>query len=389
MPRNAFTERQSRGKVPSAVNLAATSADVQWHLAAGTDPVDAEGCRMLEPEQDWRRAVGEIRRLTGAYLNRTNDTARLEGIAAAIGFDPATVDRALQGAGDPHLLVAARLARHAGGALVAVPSPWDRSPAVAGSTRLVEPASEDVAAIQSLLRRLRSATGLALPAFALASGMPLGPAAAAETGEGATLAGAAAFAAHVGLSLRIVGSDDVAAVRSSTRDLGAPPTPPGPIDVGDADADVDWIRRSMEEALAHTRLDAASLARRVHLPEAVSRDAASCRIVGPFKTTASLAAGLGYRLAAVDRSERDQALVDLGASLCTPSPPPGLSPRGARNAVRLQERQLIETVLDRRRTSGTAQRSVQEIERGLMPVPIQRIARHVEALGLALVLRAA
>lgn len=355
---------------------------------------------MPEPEQDWRRVVGEIRRLTGAYLNRSNDTARLEGIAAAVGSDPATVDRALQGAGDPPLLVAALLARQAGCALVAVPAPRERSQAVAGSARLVDRAADDVAAIHSLLRCLRAATGLALPAFALASGMPLGPAAASEAGEGATLGGVATFAAHVGLSLRIVGSDDAAVVRASPDDLGTPTPPPGPVDGGDADADVDWIRRSMEEALAQTRLDAASLARRVHLPEAVSRDAASCRILGPFKTTASLAAGLGYRLAAVDRSERDQALVDLGASLCTPSPPPGLSPRGARNAVRLQERQLLEIVLARRRASGrgiadlaeacgTAERSVHDIERGLMPVPIQRIARHAEALGLALVLRAA
>lgn len=355
---------------------------------------------MLDPEQEWRRVVADIRRLTGTYLDRTHDTARLEGIAAAIGFDPATIDRALQGAADPPLLVAARLARHAGGALAAVPKRDDVPPAVAGQERLVDRATDDVAAIQSLLRRLRTATGLALPAFALASGMPLGPAAASEAGEGATVAGVATFAAHVGLSLRIVGSDDVAGLLGSTRDLGSPTAPPGPVDGGDAEADVDWIRRGMEEALGHTRLDAAALARRVHLPEAVSRDAASCRILGPFKTTASLAAGLGYRLAAVDRSERDRALVDLGASLCTPSPPPGLSPRGARNAVRLQEKELLEAVLARRRTSGcdiaelaqacgTTERSVQDFERGLMPVPVHRIARHAEALGLALVLRAA
>lgn len=355
---------------------------------------------MLDPDREWRRTAAEIRRLTGAYLGRTNDTARLEDIAAATGYDPATVDRALQGAADPPLLVAACLARHAGVALVAVPSDWDAPPAVAGASRLVDPAVDDVAAIHSLLRRLRTATGLQLPAFALASGMPLGPAAASEAGGGATLAGVATFAAHVGLSLHVVGSDDVADARSSTRGLETPTPPHGPVDGGDADADVDWIRRAMEEALVHTRLDAAALARRVHLPEAVSRDAASCRILGPFKTTASLAAGLGYRLAAVERSERNRALVDLGASLCTPSPPPGLSPRGARNAVRLQEKELLDAVLCRRRASGrdaadlaeacgTTVRSVQDIEKGLMPVPILRIARHAEALGLALVLRAA
>lgn len=356
---------------------------------------------MLDPEQEWRRAVADIRRLTGTYLDRTHDTARLEGIAAAIGFDPATIDRALQGAGDPPLLVAARLARHAGGVLVAVPATYPSPIAVAGSDRAVDSATDDVAAIQSLLRRLREGTGLALPAFALACGMPLGPAAASEaTAEGATLAGAATFAAHLGLSLRLVGSDHLHEARRATEDLGPPAPPDGPVDEGDAGADVDWIRRAMEEALGHTRLDAAALARRVHLPETVSRDAASCRVLGPFKTTASLAAGLGYRLAAVDRAERDRALVDLGASLCTPSPPPGLSPRGARNAVRLQEKALIEAVLARRLVSGrnpadlaeacgTTERSINDFERGLMPIQVHRIARHAEVLGLALVLSAA
>lgn len=356
---------------------------------------------MLDPNVEWRTAVAEIRRLTGTYLDRAFDTGRLEEIATAVGTDPATIDRALQGASDPPILVAARLARRAGAALVAVPSLHVTPPATAGSSRTVGRAVHDVAAIQALLRRLRTGTGLALPAFALACGMPLGPASASETeADGATLGGVAAFASHVGLSLRIVGAGEAGAARRTTRDHEAPSPPSGPIDGGDADADVDWIRRAMEEALVHTRLDAAALARRVHLPEAVSRDATSCRVLGPFKTTASLAAGLGYRLAAVDRGERDRALVALGASLCTPSPPPGLSPQGARNAVRMQEKALLEVVLDRRRSSGrnhaelaracgTTERSIHDIERGLMPVPVHRIARHAEALGLALVLSAA
>lgn len=355
---------------------------------------------MDKAAREWRQAVAEIRRLTGTYVGRTFDTARLDGIAAAISVDPAMIDRTLQGAADPPLTVAARLARHAGAALVALPVGHRAPPAVAAGACSTDLAATDVAMLQSTLRRLRTETGLSLSAYALACGLPLGHTAAESDAESATLGGVAAFAAHLGLGLRIVAGSAAQDAWQAAHRAGAPARPKGPADCDDANADVDWIRRAMEEALEQARLDAVALARRVHLPEAVSRDPDSCRVLGPFKTTASLAAGLGYRLTAVDRSAREPALVALGPRLCAPVQPPGLSQSGARNAVRLQEKEVLEAVRGRRiergrniadlaEACGFSERSVQDVERGLMPVHIQRIARHAEALGLALVLRAA
>jgi hypothetical protein len=355
---------------------------------------------MDQAAREWRRAAAEIRRLTGNYVNRALDTSRLEEIAAAVSADPATIDRTLQGTADPPLTVAARLARHAGAALVAVPAGHEAAPAIPGGACRIGLAVDDVVALQETMRRLRSETGLSLPAYALACGLPLAHTAVETDPANATLGGAAAFAAHLGFGIRIVAASAVDEARAAARSAAPPAPPAGPLDRDDADADVDWIRRAMEEAMDHTRLDAVALARRVHLPEAVSRDPTSCRLLGPFKTTASLAAGLGFRLTAVDRSERDPALIALGASLSSPGIPPGLSQSGARNAARLQEKDVLETVRRRRadggreiadlaEACGASERSVQDVERGLMPIHIQRIARHAQALGLALVLRAA
>lgn len=355
---------------------------------------------MDQAAREWRRAVAEIRRLTGTYVNRALDTSRLEGIASAVSADPATVDRTLQGTVDPPLTVAARLARRAGAALVAVPAGHEATPAVPGAVGPIEPAVGDVAALQATMRRLRSETGLSLPAYALACGLPLAHTAVETDPANATLGGVCAFAANLGFGLRIVAGSDVEEALAAARSATSPAPPAGPLDRDDADADVDWIRRAMEEAMDHTRLDAVALARRVHLPEAVSRDPTSCRLLGPFKTTASLAAGLGFRLTAVDRSERDPALIALGTSLSSPGAPPGLSQSGARYAARLQEKDVLEAVRRRRADGGrgiadladacgASERSVQEVERGLMPIHVQRIARHAQALGLALVLRAA
>ncbi|MDE4914159.1 hypothetical protein PQI07_26170 [Methylobacterium sp. 092160098-2] len=355
---------------------------------------------MDQAAREWRRAVAEIRRLTGTYVNRALDTSRLEDIASAVSADPATVDRTLQGTVDPPLTVAARLARRAGAALVAVPAGHEATPAVPGAAGPIEPAVGDVAALQATMRRLRSETGLSLPAYALACGLPLAHTAVETDPANATLGGVCAFAANLGFGLRIVAGSDVEEALAAARSATSPAPPAGPLDRDDADADVDWIRRAMEEAMDHTRLDAVALARRVHMPEAVSRDPTSCRLLGPFKTTASLAAGLGFRLTAVDRSERDPALIALGTSLSSPGAPPGLSQSGARYAARLQEKDVLEAVRRRRADGGrgiadladacgASERSVQEVERGLMPIHVQRIARHAQALGLALVLRAA
>lgn len=373
---------------------------------------------MDEGIPEWWPAMAEIGRLTGLHVGadaagdvRTADRAGPRGLsvdmellgrtASAGGLPAAAVDLALQGSVDPQLSMVARLARLGGAALVVAPSGLALPPAEPGTPGGANEADADAAALQKLLAGARARRGLPLPAFALAHGIPLGAAAAAETDpEAATLGGVVLFARTLDLVVRIVPAPTApqvlrraAAGAARTRSRASP-------DSGDATADVDWIRRSLEEALAQSSLDAPTLARMVHLPDAVGRDLESCRLLGPFKTTASLAAGLGLALAAVDRGERDDALVRLGTSICNPIPPPGLSPAGARNAVRRQEKDLLDTVRRRRARNGadhagiavacgTSERAARDIERGLMPHPVHRIARHAEALGLALVLKAA
>ncbi|WP_238231167.1 hypothetical protein [Methylobacterium hispanicum] len=293
----------------------------------------------------------------------------------------------------------ARLARHAGSALVVAPRgielPPPRRGAVGGATE----AEADVAALQKHLAGARARRGLTLPSFALAGGMPLGAAAAAETDPvAATLGGVARFAGALDLALGIVPAPVVPQL-SKTVGGGRVRRPDDP-DAGDATADLGWIRRALEEALSQSSLDAPTLARMVHLPDAVSRDPDACRFLGPFKTTASLAAGLGLALAVVDRGKREEALIRLGTSICGPIPPPSLSPAGAREAVRRQEKEVLETVRRRRERNGaahadlaqacgTSERMARDMERGLMPQHVNRIARHAEALGLVLVLQAA
>lgn len=373
---------------------------------------------MDEGIPEWWPAMAEIGRLTGLHVGvdaaeglRAAGAAEPRGLAvdmellgrtaSAAGLPAAAVDLALQGSVDPQLSIATRLARLAGAALVVAPSGLDLPPAEPGTPGGADEADADATALQKLLAGARARRGLPLPAFALAHGIPLGAAAAAETDpEAATLGGVVLFARTLDLVVRIVPAPTApqvlrraAAGATRTRSRASP-------DCGDATADVDWIRRSLEEALSQSSLDAPTLARMVHLPDAVGRDLESCRLLGPFKTTASLAAGLGLALTAVDRGERDDALVRLGTSICNPIPPPGLSPAGARNAVRRQEKELLDTVRRRRARNGadhagiavacgTSERAARDMERGLMPHPVHRIARHAEALGLALVLRAA
>ena len=358
----------------------------------------------------WWPAVAEIGRLTGLHLaaqagpapapgTLAVDMELLERTTAALDLPASAVDLALQGSLDPRLSTVALLARHAGAALVVAPRGIGLPAPRRGLTGGAIEAGADVAALQKQLAGARARRGLTLPSFALASGMPLGTAAAAETDpEAATLGGVARFAGALDLALGIVPTPVVPKVLKPLGGgrLGRRHDP----DAGDATADLDWIRRALEEALSQSSLDAPTLARMVHLPDAVSRDSEACKFLGPFKTTATLAAGLGLALAVVDRGEREGALVRLGTSICSPIPPPSLSPAGAREAVRRQEKEVLETVRRRRERNGaahadlaqacgTSERVARDMERGLMPQHVHRIARHAEALGLALVLRAA